>query len=152
MSERRSSTLAWISEGRSDITEVNKYCLSVNRSLLLSLRMKTTCWGSCASVSLTHTHCSSPKLTSSFFPFFCICLKKCFVLFFSPLFSILFIAPNPRQGHGDSWTWINVLYKSFESWELTQVWEGELMILTQHQNWDINATAKNQGFSTILDS
>lgn len=29
MSERWSSTLAWISEGRSDITEVNKYCKQV---------------------------------------------------------------------------------------------------------------------------
>lgn len=63
---------------------------SVNRSLLLSLRVKTTCWGSCGSVS--HTHCSSPKLTANssfFFPFFCICLKKrCY--FFSSLFSVFY--------------------------------------------------------------
>lgn len=82
---RWSSTLAWISEGRRDFfIEVNKYCLEVNRSLLSSLRMKTTCWGSCGSVS--HTHCSSPKLTHRFFfPFFCICLKV-FPFFSSPFF------------------------------------------------------------------
>lgn len=82
---RWSSTLAWISEGRRDFfIEVNKYCLEVNRSLLSSLRMKTTCWGSCGSVS--HSHCSSPKLTHSLFLSFAYVLK-CFLFFFLFLYS-----------------------------------------------------------------